>query len=75
MADRRIAEGKECLARQLKLVERMAAAGHDTGSAERLAREYGRLLRTVRSSRELLVQRLDSFSEQLRPAQRKGCPR
>jgi len=36
MADRRIAEGKECLARQLKLVERMAAAGHDSGSAERL---------------------------------------
>jgi AmiR/NasT family two-component response regulator len=60
-ADRHLEQGRARLARQLRLVERLAAAGADTAPAEGLAREYGRLLRTLRGSRALLGRRLDRF--------------
>jgi hypothetical protein len=57
-----IEEGRERLARQLRLIERLAERGHDTAKADALAREYGRLLQTMRASREILTRRLENFS-------------
>ena len=57
-ADRLIADGKVRLARQIALIERLAAAGHNTSTADALAREYGRALKVMRAGRDLLVQRL-----------------
>jgi hypothetical protein len=68
-ADQRIAEGRQRLAGQL---ERMAAGGHDTRSADALAREYGHLLQTMRSSRRLLARQLDDFTGNLLLSQRWG---
>jgi hypothetical protein len=68
-ADRNLAEGRLRLARQVKLVERMAAAGQDTTAVEALAREYGRLLKTMRTSRRLLAQRMDDMAERLMQAE------
>ena len=58
-----IEEGRERLARQLRLVEQLAEQGHDTARAEALAREYGRVLLTMRSTREILTCRLAAFSD------------
>jgi hypothetical protein len=63
-ADRHLVEGRSRLARQLRLIERLEAAGQDTALANALAREYGRLLRMMRASRALLGRRLDNFSDQ-----------
>ena len=46
--DRHLAEGKARLARQIALIERLAAAGADTSTADALAREYGRALKARR---------------------------
>jgi CheY-like chemotaxis protein len=71
-ADRRIAEGRQRLADQLKRIERMAAAGYDTNAADASAREYGRVLQTRRSTRRVLARQLDSFTEDLLLPQRWG---
>ena len=59
--DRHMAEGKARLARQIALIERLAAAGANTSTADALAREYGSALKAMRAGRDLLVQRLEVF--------------
>jgi hypothetical protein len=58
-ADRHIAESEERRARQMKLVQRLAAGGHDTTEAQRLLDNITDLLVTVRAHRRLIVRRLE----------------
>src|SRR5262249_26030405 len=62
--DRLIGEGKARLAKQIALNGRLAARGHDTSTADALAREYGRTLKAMRDGRELLLCRQGAFSKQ-----------
>jgi hypothetical protein len=62
-ADRHIAQGQLRLANQLRLIEELAAKGQETDQAHALAREFGRLLQTMRTSRGLLARRLETFAE------------
>lgn len=59
--DQHIAAGTERLARQVRLAEKLAMAGHETGTAEALAREIGRALRLMRTSRGLFAGRLNEL--------------
>ncbi|MGE3293420.1 MAG: hypothetical protein AB7O95_18775 [Geminicoccaceae bacterium] len=61
-ADSHIKQGQKRLAWQLRLIEELAAKGQDTAQADALAREYGRLLRTMRTSRAILARRLTMFA-------------
>lgn len=62
VVDRHIDQGQLRLAGQVRLIEQMAAAGQETKLAEGIARESGRLLQTMRASRNLLARRLDIFA-------------
>lgn len=62
-SDRHIAQGQQRLANQLKLIERLAGRGADTTLADGLAREYGRTLQAMRTTRRILAKQLDSFAE------------
>ena len=59
--DRRIGEGRVRLARQIRLIERLEAAGTRTDLANSLLREIGRALRTMRASRTILCQQLETY--------------
>jgi len=61
--DRHLAEGRRRLAQQLRLVERLNAAGQDATLADSMGREYGRLLQTMRATREILANRHDLLLE------------
>ena len=61
-AERRIAEGRERIARQARLVRRFAAGGHDTALAEKLLREMARSLRLMRAHREQIRRALANDS-------------
>jgi DNA-binding response OmpR family regulator len=62
-ADQQIEWGRLRLARQLRLIERLAAAGRDTTTADALAREFGRLLQTMRASRRILAAQLEHYAD------------
>ena len=66
-ADRRIAQGQLRLANQLRLIEELAAKGQETEQAHALAREFGRLLQTMRTSRGRLARRLETFADARTP--------
>lgn len=57
-AERHIGEGRERLARQLRLIERLAAGGHDTALAQKLAHGIARSLRLMRMHRAHLLRQL-----------------
>jgi AmiR/NasT family two-component response regulator len=71
-SDQRISAGADRLARQLQLVERLEQAGRDSGQAVALAREIGRVLRTMRASRQILAGQLETVGQPLVP--RGGAP-
>lgn len=60
--------GRERLARQLRLVERLADRGHGTSTAELLSREMGRSLRLMRQHRAYLLGQMAAVAEQARPS-------
>jgi CheY-like chemotaxis protein len=60
-ADRRISEGRMRLAKQVRLIERLEAAGTPVAMADSLLREIGRTLRIIRVSRSLLCQQLKVY--------------
>ena len=60
-ADRRISEGRMRLAKQVRLIERLEAAGTRTDLANSLLREIGRALRTMQASRTILCQQLETY--------------
>jgi hypothetical protein len=64
-ADANLKQGRLRLARQLRLIKRMAAAGQDAASADDLALEYGRLPRTMGATRQILARRLNSLADQM----------
>jgi hypothetical protein len=59
--DRRIGEGRVRLAQQIRLIERLEAAGTPATLANTLLREIGRALRTMRASRTILGQQLETY--------------
>jgi hypothetical protein len=61
-ADWHLMQGQQRLARQLRLIEEIAARGDDTAQADALAREYARQLQTIRAARSTLTQRLAEFA-------------
>ena len=67
-AEQHIVAGRERLARQLRLVERLADRGHGTSTAELLSREMGRSLRLMRQHRVYLLGQMAAVAEQARPS-------
>ena len=59
--DRWISEGRVRLARQIRMIERLEAAGTRTDLANSLLREIGRALRTMQASRTILCQQLETY--------------
>ena len=49
------------LAQQIRLIERLEAAGTPTNLAASLVREMGRALRIMRASRTILCQQLETY--------------
>lgn len=70
--DRHLAGGRGRLGRQIRMMEQLDSAGHDTAMADSLAREYGRLLRTARGWRCFLAARLEALSVQTTAAHAVG---
>ena len=58
LANRHIAKAAERIVRQLALIERMAAAGHDTSQAERLLQEMERALELMYAHRAQIMREL-----------------
>ncbi|MFL5336235.1 MAG: hypothetical protein ACJ8H8_24440, partial [Geminicoccaceae bacterium] len=69
-ADRRIAEGVERLASQVRRVERLEQLGADTATAMAISRETARGLQLIRQSRQLLVQQFSALPDGTLPAPR-----
>ena len=67
-AEQHIVVGRERLARQVRLVERLADRGHGTSTAELLSREMGRSLRLMRQHRAYLLDQMAAVAEQARPS-------
>jgi hypothetical protein len=59
-AKRHLAEGRERLARQLRLTRRLAAAGHEVALAKQLLRGIARSLRLMRAHRAYLRRQLEA---------------
>jgi two-component system, response regulator PdtaR len=59
--DGRISEGRVRLAQQIRLIEQLEAAGTPTAPADSLLHEIGRALRTMRASRTILCQQLETY--------------
>jgi CheY-like chemotaxis protein len=57
-AERHVREGRERLASQLRLIERLTTGGHDMLLAQKLAREIARSLRLMRAHRAHLLHQL-----------------
>jgi hypothetical protein len=53
--------GKARLAQQIRLIERLEAAGTRTDLANSLLHEIGQALRTMRASRTILCQQLETY--------------
>jgi CheY-like chemotaxis protein len=66
-AEEHIATGRERLAGQLRLVERLAERGQGTGTAEVLLREMGRALRLMRQHRAYLRSQMLTVATEVRP--------
>ena len=59
--EQHIVAGTKRLARQVHLAEKLATARHNTDNAQVLAREIGRALRLMRTSRRLFADQLDEL--------------
>ena len=59
--DRRISEGRMRLAQQIRLIERLEAAGTHTVLANSLLHEIARTLKIMRASRAILRQQLEAY--------------
>jgi hypothetical protein len=59
--DRRISEGRMRLAQQIRLLERLEAAGTPTALADSLLREITRTLKIMQASRAILHRQLEAY--------------
>ena len=58
LADRHIAEAKERIAEQRRLIEQMAENGQDTAQAERMLRDFEAVLEQFYVHRQLILDAL-----------------